>query len=460
MKRNFFTLTYDDSILRLVKINNKKIDSVASANIPAGTVSGGKIQRIQVFSELISSLKNQAKPKKITDNEVIAAVPEEKVFLKTIVIPKVSVDRIQSTIVWQIESIIPFKQTEVYLNWQIIGSVGDKLQILLSVCEKKIIDSLLESLIVAKLKPLIITFPSAGLASMFAPQNVSTLIVNLSKLDIISLIAAKNKNVYLSTSRHFDNDAQKIINIINETIEYHHHKYPDENIKSVVILGPPNLIGHQITEKISQQTKINNLKDIKIINNIKEEYIIYIDNLGLNFDLDELNLLPPEIRNNCANESINYRLSSMLNYFILFIIFIMMIYGLFWGKLYLDTIKINGDYAKVLQDQTNSKQKDLEAQINSFNNKLNIIKNIPFEKAVKPSMIEKIIAKDANITLKKIVIDVNQNVKISGVAKSRNDLIIYKDKLNALGLLNNINLPITALEKKEDVDFELTTTRK
>lgn len=459
----YYTLTYNEEVIRLVKIEGKAIESVASSKIPAGVIHDGKIERTKLFAELIIDLKKSAKPHRIIVNEVIAAIPEEKVFLKIIELPKIPLAKIDSAILWQIESIIPYDKKEIYFNWKIIGSSTDKLKILVAVCEKKVVDGLLESLIIAKQKTLVITFPSAGLANLLAQDNKITVIVDLSQKNNILVIAAKNKSIYFSTSRHIDDDFRGLESIIHDAVEYYHQKYSSEEISNILIFGPPNIskVEEAIHKTISERVKFARAEDIKIISNIKEEYVSYIDNLGLDISLEKLNLLPPEIRENTKNENINLRLGSILNYFLLAIIFIGIIFIFAWGKIYLDTLKINSEYSNLTKNQTSGAQKNLESEINTFNNKISIVKAIPFNNALKPGLIEKIVSfVDLNINLKEIKIEQNKNIKIKGIAKNRNDLVIYKDKLNSSGLTGSINLPITALEKKENVEFELNSSIK
>lgn len=463
MKRNFFTLTYSNDTVRLVKITGKSIDSVSSGSISAGVINAGKIERIKIFSDLIGELKSKAKPKRITQSEVIAALPEEKVFLKTIEIPKMPLEKVDSAITYQIESVIPFKIKEVYFNWKIIGTKENSLVVLIAACEKSIVDNLFESLVLAKCKPLIITFPSAGLANLLSGSNKLVAIVDLSRQNNISVVIAKNKDVHFSTSRHIDSDYRGLERIIEETINYYKKKYLNEEIGQILIFGPPNLssIEERIAKRVSQDIKIGNSQDIKIIRNIKPEYISYIDNLGLNLSLESLSLSPPEVRENAKNENINYKLSSIVNYFILFTIFLAFSYVLLWGKIYYDNLNLSKEYAQLQSIETSSKQEELEAQIQKFNAKIAIIKTIPLNNSLTTDLIKNIMSSaDANIILKEINIESNKNVKIKGVAKNRNDLIIFKDNLNQLQSLNKINLPITALEKNEDLDFELTTSKK
>ncbi len=47
------------------------------------------------------------------------------------------------------------------------------------------------------------------------------------------------------------------------------------------------------------------------------------------------------------------------------------------------------------------------------------------------------------------------NVKLKGVAKTRDDLVGFKEKLNNLDFVENVKLPISSLLKQENIDFEL-----
>lgn len=462
MKREFFTLTYSDTTLRIVMVTKGKIESVGSMEIPAGVVNNGKIERKKMFAEVLIELKKNTKPKKINSIEVIAAVPEEKVFLKIIEIPKMPMEKIDSAIAWQIESIIPFKQKEIYFNWKLIGSNEDKLILLVAVCERIIVDSLIEAISLAKQKPIIVTFPSAGLANLLGyNQEKLTIIVDLSKTNSISMVVAKNKNVYFSTSRHISDNYQGLETIIRNTIDFYNKKYKSEQIGNVLVFGPPELsnIEKQLQGTISDKIKVGEANDIKIIKNIKQEYISYIDNLGLDLTLEKLSLMPPEIRENTKNETINLQMATIVNYFVLFIVFISISYGALWGFLYYKNIILSNNYSDLQSRQSSINQKKIEDDITKLNQKINTIKSLSFENSIKPSFIESIVgAKDDNISLRELTIGEDKSVIIAGVAKSRNDLILFKDRLNALNIMAPITLPIESLEEKEDVDFELMSS--
>lgn len=459
LKRDFFSLTYTDHRLKIVKIKKNKIVSVASSEIPAGVVKDGKIERHKMFADLLGELKRNAKPKKITAKEIVAAIPEEKVFLKIIEIPKMPVEKIDSAIAWQLESIIPFKEKDVYYNWRIVGENQGKLRLLIDICEREIADSLLEALNIAKQKTLIIGFPSASIANLLTSGNHLSIIIDLSKQDNVFLIAAKNKSVYFSSSRHIGNNYNELEKIILSTVSYYSKKFPNERIGKILIYGPPRL--SQYEEKLKNIYKENNSIDIQVIKNIKEEYVSYIDNLGLNFGIEDLSLLPPQIRENTKNESINYKFSSIINYFVLVIIFLGIIYALAWGKIYLDINNLQNKYNNIKNFQTSDEQNEIEKKISSLNEKIAIINSIDFSSSISPEIVEDITSStDDNVRIKDVEISKDNAVTIKGTAKSRNDLILYKDNLNKLDIMETISLPLTALEDKEDVDFELETSLK
>lgn len=52
----------------------------------------------------------------------------------------------------------------------------------------------------------------------------------------------------------------------------------------------------------------------------------------------------------------------------------------------------------------------------------------------------------------------DNSLRISGIAKTRNDLLSFKDKLEKSNYFSNINLPISSLLEKENINFEINTT--
>lgn len=464
MKRNYFNLTYTDELLRLVKIEGKKITSIVSGKLSPGVVSKGKVERPKLFAEKIIELKNSAKPRRIIANEVIAALPEDKVYLKTVEIPKMPLDKINSAISWQIESIIPFKQKDIYFNWDLIGEGDNKLKLLVAVCEKSVVDNIVESLLIAKIKPLIIVFPSIGLANLLTGDVAEPMmIVDLSRESNISLIVAQKKTVYFSTTRNIGTDFANIETIIHDAIDYYQEKYPNKKISKVTVFGLSNLesLEGKLHHSLSQKIDLGQTQNITIIKNIKPEYASYIDNLGLDLSLDKINLLPPEIRTNCSNEIVNFRLLSTFNYFILLLVFILALYGGLWLSLYYSAYNLDKDYSYLIKQQITPKQEELEKEIKDLNNKINLINSITLTPTIGFSTIDKIISTASEgIALHDISISADQAVSIKGIAKTREELVTFKDQLNQLDILSPIILPITALEEKENANFEFITNLK
>ncbi|HAM88990.1 MAG: hypothetical protein US83_C0002G0090 [Candidatus Falkowbacteria bacterium GW2011_GWC2_38_22] len=52
----------------------------------------------------------------------------------------------------------------------------------------------------------------------------------------------------------------------------------------------------------------------------------------------------------------------------------------------------------------------------------------------------------------------DNSLRISGIAKSRNDLLAFKEKLEKSEKFSNINLPISSLLEKENINFEISAT--
>lgn len=110
--------------------------------------------------------------------------------------------------------------------------------------------------------------------------------------------------------------------------------------------------------------------------------------------------------------------------------------------------------------------KKLNSEIKKYNNELKSLsnmqdKNIVFSKII--IKITKIIPKEIILTDLSLQVDKEEKsnktilIKMKGLAEKRDDLIKFKNNLNSLPYIKNIELPINTLLKQKNVDFEIST---
>ena len=101
---------------------------------------------------------------KIDTKYVVASVPEAKSFVRMLSIASMPESEIGDAIPWELEQDIPVPVDQVYLDWQILGEVGGKMNILVAATPKDYVDSLIDSLKLARLKPVALELESIATA--------------------------------------------------------------------------------------------------------------------------------------------------------------------------------------------------------------------------------------------------------------------------------------------------------
>ena len=108
MNEDFFTLVYNNEEIKLLLKKGDNLLAFGKALLPPQTVSEGKINRPRVFARTLNELRKKTTPRAIVSNLVVAALPEEKVFIQVLELPKVPDEKILETIKWQAEKLLSF----------------------------------------------------------------------------------------------------------------------------------------------------------------------------------------------------------------------------------------------------------------------------------------------------------------------------------------------------------------
>jgi len=102
--------------------------------IEKGLVEGGEIKNPDKLIEALSLVR-----KDVANKYVIASLPEEKAFVKTVTLPFMPVQKIKSALELQMEEMVPFSPKEIVFDFQVIsGSPGRDIKIFINVLPEKI----------------------------------------------------------------------------------------------------------------------------------------------------------------------------------------------------------------------------------------------------------------------------------------------------------------------------------
>jgi type IV pilus assembly protein PilM len=148
-----------DSI-KVMKISETlppKILKVGMVSTPYGTIKDGFITDPRGVGNVLSKLLHE---NQIRDKICVTAISGQQVIMRIIKLPPMSEEEVRQAISYQAEKYIPFPIDQVIVDVHILGETleqdGKRISVLLVAAQKEPINSIIETLKCANLKPLAI----------------------------------------------------------------------------------------------------------------------------------------------------------------------------------------------------------------------------------------------------------------------------------------------------------------
>ncbi|MBA3710854.1 MAG: type IV pilus assembly protein PilM [Pyrinomonadaceae bacterium] len=160
------------------------------------TVVDGQIMEFNDVSHVIASIfsTNQIKTERVA-----AGVSGGSVIVKNITVPQMSRKELEDSIDWHAEEHIPFDISDVSLDYQVIGSDGDSLHVLMAACKRDFVANLKQAVQLAGKQPVIIDVDAFALQNCYEmnyqptdDQLVALLNIGASKMNINILQGTKS----------------------------------------------------------------------------------------------------------------------------------------------------------------------------------------------------------------------------------------------------------------------------
>lgn len=203
---NAFGLDLSDRSIKVAQLekNKEKISlySYGREDIPEGLIVGGEIKNEEEVAKLIKKTLLAAKPNPIKSEFVIYSIPEPKGFIRVVKISHSREDDIEQAIKYEAEQLFPVDINEAYLDWQIISSESGKINAIVAVVPKSLVDSYSSVMAMTGLKPIAAEIESIAISRSLIKENQSSkpiLIIDLGR-DRTSFIIFKNPAVQFTAS--------------------------------------------------------------------------------------------------------------------------------------------------------------------------------------------------------------------------------------------------------------------
>lgn len=260
LKRNTAGLSISDNHVRLVALSEDKkglhLVCHKEVPIPEDVIVSGEIQNKEELISILQKVRTET-----GFSNVMASMPEEKVYLFETEIPKVLQSEIKSTIEFKIEESVPLKAPETIFDYVILEQKEDSLHLVVSALPKSTIESYEEVIISAGFSLFGMNIESQTMARSMIKDgdNSLYLIVHFSS-DKIGVYVVKDRIVRFTSTINIPKDSNfynkaafevlKVINYWSESI----NKDKSLHFEKILVCGSD--FDHSCVDTISQSTGI------------------------------------------------------------------------------------------------------------------------------------------------------------------------------------------------------------
>ncbi|HYE22508.1 MAG TPA: type IV pilus assembly protein PilM [Verrucomicrobiae bacterium] len=194
-KLKAFGLDISDLSIKVMQLNpvrRQGLFPIAYSNvgIPQSIITNHMIAKPEKLADSVN--RAVALAKNVDTKFVVANVPEAKSFVRILKIPKMHESEIEGAIPWELEQDIPVPIDQVYLDWQVISQDAENTHVLVTAAPKDYIDSLVDSLKLAGLKPVALELESQATARALVGKDdaqEAILILDMSMMQTSFIIA-------------------------------------------------------------------------------------------------------------------------------------------------------------------------------------------------------------------------------------------------------------------------------
>lgn len=232
-----------ESVLRLMQLRRDSKgffpEAYSEIDLTKGIIEDGIIKNSDSLVKVILKALRHPVYGRFDSRYAVLSVPESKSFVRVITVSKMSEADALEAVPFEAEQYIPMAIDQVYLDFKILSSDADKMKVVITASPKTLVDSYLEALREAKLRPVGVELESEAVTRCLVGPNVR------GRAILILDISANRSNLVI-----YDQNSIQFTSSL-----------PVGGSSMTSQIAQAQTIGFEEAEKIKRQTGLNALKD-------------------------------------------------------------------------------------------------------------------------------------------------------------------------------------------------------
>ena len=453
----YFGLSISQSSLKAVSItDNNEIDSYAQFPLDQNVLNG-QVNNSELFINGLNTIKSQGK---FESTYVAVVLPETFAFSREFSTPKVSMSELNEAIEWQIDDIFPFSTEDIYYDWKLMSSNDEEINALVVSMQKKLIDSIRNTLAKAQLYPISFEPAVSALSKISTIEDKDYIIlIDIDQKGISASLIQKGISLLTTTNPNYSNQhtVSTIQSSINSLLSYYLEKNK-KPLEKYQLLLTGDLAEKNLLSTINNQLKIN--AELLEITNITppfhKAYAAASSNIFPPESEKSINLLPQDL-NTWYQDHYHQSIYKKTSRYLMGTLAVSTIVAVS-SIGYLSILNNNTPTANIPAPNSNTEEINTQAILKNAN-QINVL----FPQKVGPQEELNIALSliPSTIKVESISYDTAKNkFQIFGISQDRQNLIDFKNLLEESEVFYKINLPLGALTSKENSTFTIDFTVK
>jgi len=460
-KREFFGLSIDTTAIRGIQINKKgMMTGIAEVVFPEEIFSHSILIKADMFHEALKKLQELGK---FTTPYVVASFPESFAYTRELHLPLVSLEELSEAVRWHSRELFPFPEEDIYIDWKILRTTEKEHILAVVAALKKTIDPIVNALLSLGLKPLNLRPDASTITRLLRlAQDRHAIVTEINRTVAYVTLVEGEKSVFTTVIPFTKDDTlASYVRNIKKTIEEIQSYYKQ---KGIISEEAPDIV---LTGEVAlDQLATDMPAPVKLLTTppknpaFNKAYAVAIAQMTPVSHHDVINLLPQSMQDMHMRERrIQYynalflRAVSIMGAYCVFVLFVL-------GIILFQKYELDAQVKQLTIIRENSQQSSQNLlKVNATAKQ--IIALAPLRKTPHEKIKHVFSFIPEGITLAQLEYDDSKLLfSLSGIARTRDDLLDLKSNLEQSNEFTKVSLPLSLLEAPKDINFSISFTRK
>jgi hypothetical protein len=460
-----FGISIGRTTVRGIEVDDKgAVIAMSEINFPTDVFQNASVIH---NDKLIESLKNMRQQGKFTTPYVAVCFPEIFAYSREYAVPIIPDEDIAEAVSWHVKDLFPFPENEIYFDWKIVEGGIKEYKVSVVAVQRKLLDDLVMALETAGLKPLSFEPGASVIAGLLELKTgESVLVTEVSRRGAYVTLVQSDKALFTTVVNVTPDDTSEtyLTNIkktIGEISAYFKSKGAlDEKTTRVVLTGELATPEWQRAASTFFPYPTDILKSKAPGPAFNNAFALATRKPTSPSDIHTINLLPRLLQegHEIEQKTTLYQILLARTAAFLFIICVCS----FLAYFFVNIQKAQVDSAlKKLNAELSAQGASNQGLLQLNSRAKQVVELAPLRKTPADYLEQLKSMLPAGISITEWEYsDSTLQFSITGIAKSRDDLLALKDTFDSSDTFGKVSLPLGSLESPQNIQFSLAFVLK